>query len=486
MNLLNLIQLILFIFSCVFFFFNFQILAIIHIALFLVFIILNIKKNIEKLNKQNFKYYLSFILIILAFFIINTFSKNLNLNYDLTENKKYSLNKEEINIFNQVKENITAYLITSRFNKNIKNTKELFTPFLNCNNSKIRIIEISEDRDKDIFEKYNLKSHLKGILVTNSKFVKLERGDKSEILAGLLNLSNKKLTKAYYIIGHSEPKLNNKEANGLSLFKEKSFISGYKIDELLLQTSVSIPKDAKLLIINNPKSDYSEHEISLIRDFLENGNNLILFTKPETSESINLILDNYGIEFKKNIIKQEENRITNSKDFQFLLNLNPIHSITKGLGNTDFILVNYSSYFQVSGKNSDRREYSKIITSSKHSYNELNIDSPPYVLGLAFNGTRFINEEDSKKWINKEFKKTKILCFSDNTFIQNKYLNSFIHPNLLNNSLFWMQNKNINYNSINSKDNIELVSSKTFNQALLINIIVIELMILIVAFLFII
>lgn len=105
------------------------------------------------------------------------------------------------------------------------------------------------------------------------------KGFKGEqaITSALLELSEDKPSKLYFVSGHGEPELNSQD---LKVFAESLKRQNIQIASLNLLNVDSIPEDARGLIICGPKYDYTELEMKRINDFWEKKGRLFVLLNP--------------------------------------------------------------------------------------------------------------------------------------------------------------------------------------------------------------
>jgi len=92
------------------------------------------------------------------------------------------------------------------------------------------------------------------------------KGFKGEqaVTSALLELTEGKPNKIYYVTGHAEIDLKAEELKG---FIELAKRQNIEIAPLNLLNADSVPEDARTVILNGPKSDLSELELKLLTDF---------------------------------------------------------------------------------------------------------------------------------------------------------------------------------------------------------------------------
>lgn len=86
------------------------------------------------------------------------------------------------------------------------------------------------------------------------------------ITSALLELTEGKPNKVYFVGGHGEPDLKDKD---LTIFNEGLKRQNIQVEPLNLLNVNSVPEDARAVIVCGPKYDLSELEIKLLADFFE-------------------------------------------------------------------------------------------------------------------------------------------------------------------------------------------------------------------------
>lgn len=463
------------------FLFKLKNLALVEIALSLVFLFLLTYRTFKS---KEIKKTISIkpIIFILCFFSVVIGVKFFNVNIDLTPNNKFSLTKKERDLLSKIKSKIDIYLIRSNTNKNIIKTREVFEPFLKHSKNKFNIFDISKISHPNIFNKYGVTESDKALIISGEKSYIVKTKKRGELSLALLNLSDPELKTAYFITGHGEPKLNSLKASGYSSLVQNVKIAGVQIKELLLASSTSIPNDAEFLFALNSNSFFSEYEAKLLKGYLENGGKLIIFNEPSLSNNLNDILYDFGITLKNNYIYQNKNKVSTQDNTKFIVRINNSHEITRHFNNSDFFLVSNSGFIEYHSDSNERRKYTPLVNSLSSSY----IDGGKagvYTIGLAFSGFRFINKNEFN-WSKQKHKKAKIVVFSDSDFIKNSYLSNFSHKKLIINALNWLQEKEIEKSQQENNRFIQLIDSSLFKTIMLFNIIVIQIALILACILF--
>ena len=97
------------------------------------------------------------------------------------------------------------------------------------------------------------------------------------ITSALLELTEGKPNKVYFVSGHGEPDLSSQDMN---VFNESMKRQNIQVAALNLLNTDKIPEDARSLIICGPKYDYSELEMKLLSDFWDKNGRVFVLLNP--------------------------------------------------------------------------------------------------------------------------------------------------------------------------------------------------------------
>lgn len=108
----------------------------------------------------------------------------------------------------------------------------------------------------------------------------------------------------YFISGHGEKSL----FNDYSLFRANLNNINYSAKELNLPTTQTIPEDAEILLIADPKYDYTKDEIETLNSYLDNGGSLCFLMSPNEEKvdfkNLTSIMEDFGLGMDYDIVEE--------------------------------------------------------------------------------------------------------------------------------------------------------------------------------------
>ena len=289
-----------------------------------------LKKIIEILKikwlKETSLTILLIAIIIAAFIGINVGIRALNpTDIDLTTEKLYTLTEISKNEVAKLPEEdkITIYLFDYPENSSVVDLARQYTKA----NPNITVEAVTSSERQDLANLYGIEPEYNYVLIMCGDKHKLysiydfatsnSSGDGVDITEqrltnGIISVSSKGETTPIYILtGHGEYTTDTQ----LITFKTYLNLENYEIKNLDLLVEEKIPEDAKGLIITSPQTDITEVERDKIKDYINNGGNILWMNDPFSTDkeqpNLQSVLDLYGVTIGQDgvILEQDTSRI---------------------------------------------------------------------------------------------------------------------------------------------------------------------------------
>lgn len=105
-----------------------------------------------------------------------------------------------------------------------------------------------------------------------------------------------------FLTGHGERDSQNEEPGGYSQFSAALGRQGLKTRPLNLGESPAIPDNASVLVIASPQQSPLPGEVELIRDYLDEGGNLLWLTDPSTPDPMPALAEALGLQWQSGTV----------------------------------------------------------------------------------------------------------------------------------------------------------------------------------------
>ena len=291
------------------------------------------------------------LLVLLANAVLSLLASMYSLYFDLTSSELWTLSDAAKEVISQAEGEITItfchdrdYIEANTYAQYISNTaKEIEKEFPNVHlryiNSKLEphllkdykttadtkiretdiIVEKGDASKRAIGEKPNefRKYSLEAFFIRDNTVGIWAYNGEEVFASAFLAVTADMTPKAYFTEGHNE----SLGESDISAFASIIQLAGYEVGRINLMTE-EIPEDCRLLIINDPKSDFkgrsiydptAKSEIKEIEKFLERNNSLMVFLSPDVDisewENLPYFLDSWGIVFGDGTVTDKGNSI---------------------------------------------------------------------------------------------------------------------------------------------------------------------------------
>lgn len=108
----------------------------------------------------------------------------------------------------------------------------------------------------------------------------VETVSENELTSALYRLMAGEMRSVYFLTGHGERNPEESGDSSLSAAKKALEAKNYKVQVLNLRATMTIPEDAKVIVIAGPSDPVSTEEVKLLKTFVDGGGNLIVMEDP--------------------------------------------------------------------------------------------------------------------------------------------------------------------------------------------------------------
>jgi ABC-type uncharacterized transport system involved in gliding motility auxiliary subunit len=339
------------------------------------------------------------IVVIAALVLVNWLGNRYNKTVDTTSNKRFTLSQETQKIVKGLRQDATIVYIdkASAFDQ----AKGMLDRYKNLS-PRVHIQYVDYQRNPTVARAF-------GMRFPGTAYVEIgprreeAKSVTEEGITGAFLKDLKGVRKVCVVSGSHEHSLDETDSNGLSQFKTMLERDNYQSQAITLIDKTAVPSDCTVLIISGPQADYTQNEVTAIKNYVEGGGRAMFLLDPPLDFGREHIAENSGI---TNLLQSWG--ITADKDL--VLEENPMGQLF-GFGPEIPLVNNYESQpivrdlkgsftgFPVARsleeKNTDKTTLEKLFSTSdraiattKLNTNEVNPADPankkgPFVLGVA-------------------------------------------------------------------------------------------------------
>ena len=280
--------------------------------------------------------------------ILNLVAGQLNIKFDLTKNKLYTLSEDTVSLLQNLTEDVN---ITSVYAEGSEMT--VVTEILDryaSNGKHVKYSNVDPYKNPQLMAKYsgdgNTVSIGSIIVETADDYKIISMNDMADIYAtqtgeayiqglklesvltgAIRSLTSGESSVIYALTGHGE--LDVPE----SLITEMEY-GGYSLSYLSLIKDKTIPEDASVILLNAPTSDITAEELSEINRYLDNGGSIFITLGVTIEDMPNFasLIENYGVaDSRRIVIEGDANYVLQQNPYYLIPQLSAEHPVSSRL-----------------------------------------------------------------------------------------------------------------------------------------------------------
>jgi ABC-type uncharacterized transport system involved in gliding motility auxiliary subunit len=241
------------------------------------------------------------VVVLGILFFINVLTYRHKFLVDLTESSVFTLAPQTQKIVRNLprKVKMTAFFQTGSPGRN---AFEQLAEGYKTLTDQIEVELIDPDRRPAVVKQYGVTTYGTVVLESGKQETKVKKATEEDLTNALLQVTRDQQKKIYFLSGHKEKNIENKEKNGYSQAKQALEKDHYKLEPLLLLQTGKVPDDANVLIINGPENNLQEVEIAAIDAYLNRGGAVMLLLDPQQDAGLTKFLEQWGIQIRDDLV----------------------------------------------------------------------------------------------------------------------------------------------------------------------------------------
>jgi len=316
---------------------------------------------------------LFFALLILCNFFVYNYDP---LYYDSTEQSIYTLAPQSKKTAQSLKDKIIirGFYVGSRADANVLGVINR----LLRETDKIEWRVIDPITSPQMVERFGISEkgtlHFSFADSSSSREVKIARNlDEQGIVNAILKLTRSGEKKVYWLSGHGEASLDDKDQGGYLFLKEAIQGENVVVEKLELAALREVPEDATAILLMAPRKSLVDFEVEAIKSYLAKGGNALFLNEPRTTGDVASIVKPFGIKVGQDIVMDEVVKLLEGKTLvvQPMVTEFGEHPITQSF--KEGVIFGTSS--SVRAVSDEKHKAVEIAFTSKKSWAEKNIEA---------------------------------------------------------------------------------------------------------------
>jgi len=248
------------------------------------------------------------LVLVIAFFVLVLAWAN-NVTVDMTPTREHTLSDQAQRTARRLDRDVKITVFyNSQEQGRVREIKNLLRRFAD-QSSHVEFRMLDLDRSPLLANQYNVVNYNTGVLETAEQKLLVRDVSEGEITTGLIKLIEGRERVVAFAVGHGENDPTNPDPrSGLSQAAIALESENYRI-ERLADLRGGIPEEVALLVVANPRTDFTESEIAALDAYLGRGGGGLFLVEAGSAARLATLLRELGIEQGNDLIVDERNRL---------------------------------------------------------------------------------------------------------------------------------------------------------------------------------
>jgi ABC-type uncharacterized transport system involved in gliding motility auxiliary subunit len=318
--------------------------------------------------------------------LINVVAQNRHQRWDLTANQQYSLSEQTLSVLASLPSRVQMTAFYQDDDGRKQGVQDLLKEYEVRSGGQIGVEFVDPVREPTRAQQAAIKELGTTVLTMADRQQTVTGTRESDFTTALTRLINPQPKKIYFLIGHQERRIDGFEQENYGQLKTSLESDNFVVETLLLAGGATVPDDATVVVIAQPRSALAEEEKQAVRNYVWSGGKLMLLTQPSTPQSpqvsLNDLLSDWKVEIADQPVAEGNPQLVLFGDpFTPVVASYPSHRITEGLG---FTVFPFSTHINQPTEGAQGATVVPLLRTSDRSWAETNRQALSDPGGLRF------------------------------------------------------------------------------------------------------
>lgn len=237
--------------------------------------------------------------VLAAVFALNWVAVNNDEEWDLTRDGVYSLHPQSVEVAERLERAVKLYAFF-RPNESTIGILGQAVELYRLHTPHLELVPVNPDTASETFlKKFGLDNPKSARIVfedsKTGRFTKIKVPTEEAMTNALIQVSEDRERKAYFLTGHGEPSIKDgKSREGYATAALLLGNEGLHAEELSLVGRSDVPDDASVLILR-PQTALLPNEAEAVKVYLDRGGRALVLLEPSVAHGLDRIFRPYGI-----------------------------------------------------------------------------------------------------------------------------------------------------------------------------------------------
>ena len=259
----------------------------------------------EALTGRSAKYGANTAIMIIVFFmtlvLLSYMSSRYKVRWDMTETQRYTLSDQAKKLVKSLKRDVTAIAFYRSDERTRQKMQDLLQEISQLS-TMISYRFVDPDKQPGTAAKYGVTSYRTTLLMSGNNQQTIGYESEEKFINALLKVTKDEVKTVYFLKGHGENDTNDAQSSGYKGIKDAIIKENYKVEDLNLLETASLPDNCSLLIVSGPKKDLLADELTKLTAYIDKGGSILFMIDPGGFPVVSDYLGGYGFSLGNNVV----------------------------------------------------------------------------------------------------------------------------------------------------------------------------------------
>ena len=246
-------------------------------------------------------------LILGVIVLVEAVSYRHNWRLDLTENRRWSLSPQTINVLRELKVPVKATAFFRPDQPGKRTAEDLLRQYAARSDGKFTWEVADADRNPMLARRYGVESYGTVVLEAalgegQAKQEKIQDAEEEKLTNALVRVTRAGKRIVYFLKGHGEKDPGSSEKTGYGQVKAEVEKLNYEVKELVLARETAVPQDAAIVVVAGPEKDLLPGEVDALAAYVDRAGKLFVMVDPFQAPSLGGLLGRWGLGLGNDVV----------------------------------------------------------------------------------------------------------------------------------------------------------------------------------------
>jgi len=379
-----------------------------------------------------------YILLLAVIILLAKVSIDTNHQFDWTANARHTLSETSVALLKEIDKSIQIQVFISPNDQFRPAAVELLSRY-QAHTDMLDIHYIDPAFAPEQVRTLNIQQQGEMVITQAEQQQHVFDLSEQSLTNALISVSRQQEQWLVFIEGHGERSLFEQSNFSLSTWAQQLQSQGFKLHAQNLATTPALPDNTAAVVIASATRDWLAGEVDLIKDYLDQGGNLLWLAEPDQIQSLDALSESLGIEFVEGTAMDPNTAMLGIDDPRFVL-ISDYANHPVGIATASVsLLVEATALQHVESESTADWQYLNLLNSQPDAWVESSTINQENLALQQFDADADLNGPFSLGYVlQQDATEQRVAVIGDGDFVSNAYIGNAANLDLAMALVNWL------------------------------------------------